>query len=57
MGVGALQRSSLRRRLLSGEDPELVIAEELPRWSRGDGRQLAGLVRRRAAEVALFTGA
>lgn len=57
VGVGALQRSSLRRRLLSGEDPELVIAEELPRWSRGDGRQLAGLVRRRAAEVALFTGA
>jgi len=54
VGVGALQRSSLRRRLLAGEDPEQVIAEELPRWSRGDGRELAGLVRRRAAEVALF---
>jgi len=54
VGVGALQRSSLRRRLLAGEDPERVIAEELPRWSRGDGRELAGLVRRRAAEVALF---
>lgn len=54
VGVGALQRSSLRRRLLAGEDPDQVIAEELPRWSRGDGRELAGLVRRRAAEVALF---
>jgi lysozyme len=54
VGVGALQRSSLRRRLLAGEDPQLVIAAELPRWSRGDGRELPGLVRRRAAEVALF---
>jgi len=54
VGVGALQRSSLRRRLLAGEDPLVVIAEELPRWSRGDGRELPGLVRRRAAEVALF---
>jgi lysozyme len=54
VGVGALQRSTLRRRLLAGEDPNTVIAEELPRWSHGDGRQLPGLVRRRAAEVALF---
>ena len=54
VGVGALQRSSLRRRLLAGEEPQQVIAEELPRWSRGDGRELPGLVRRRAAEVALF---
>jgi lysozyme len=54
VGVGALQRSSLRRRLLAGEDPQQVIAAELPRWSRGDGRELPGLVRRRAAEVDLF---
>ena len=54
VGVGALQRSSLRRRLLAGEDPQQVIAEELPRWSRAEGRELPGLVRRRAAEVALF---
>ena len=54
VGVGALQRSTLRRRLLAGEDPQQVIAQELPRWSRGDGRELQGLVRRRAAEVALF---
>lgn len=54
VGVGSVQRSTLRRRLLAGEDPQQVIAEELPRWSRGGGRELPGLVRRRAAEVALF---
>ena len=57
VGVGSVQRSTLRRRLLAGEDPQLVIAEELPRWSRGGGRELPGLVRRRAAEVALFVEA
>jgi len=54
VGVGALQGSTLRRRLLAGDDPQQVIAEELPRWTRGGGRELPGLVRRRAAEVALF---
>lgn len=56
VGLGALQTSTLRRRLLAGDDPQQVIAEELPRWCHGDGRQLPGLVRRRAAEVALFLG-
>lgn len=56
VGVAALQQSTLRRRLLAGDDPQQVIAEELPRWSRGDGRVLPGLVRRRDAEVALFLG-
>lgn len=55
VGISALQQSTLRRRLLAGEDPKQVIAEELPRWSHGDGRTLPGLVRRRAAEVALFS--
>ena len=54
VGSGALRSSSLRRRLLAGEDPQQVIAEELPRWCRGGDRELPGLVRRRAAEVALF---
>ena len=54
VGVGALQGSTLRRRLLAGDDPQQVIAQELPRWCRGDGRVLPGLVRRRDAEVALF---
>ena len=55
VGSGALRSSSLRRRLLDGEDPQQVIAEELPRWCRGGDRELPGLVRRRAAEVVLFS--
>jgi lysozyme len=36
----------------------VVVAEELPRWNKGDaGKVLEGLKRRRAAEVALFLGA
>ena len=58
VGINALNDSTMRCRLLAGEDPERVIRQELPRWCFGDGRQvLAGLVRRRAAEVALFSGA
>lgn len=57
VGVEALQQSTLRKRLLSGEDPALVISQELPRWRYGDqGEELAGLVRRRNAEIQLFLG-
>lgn len=57
VGVGAMQDSTLRRRILAGENPELVVVEELPKWNKGDGGKiLAGLVRRREAEVALFLG-
>ena len=56
VGVGAMQDSTLRRRILAGEDPAQVVAAELPRWNKADGRELAGLTRRRAAEVALFVG-
>ena len=56
-GIGALEGSTLRKRLLAKEDPDLVVSEELPRWTKGGGgTELAGLVRRRAAEVALFGG-
>lgn len=51
VGLGALTESTLRRRLLNGEDPEVVIAEELPRWNKGGNGVMPGLVRRRAAEV------
>lgn len=54
VGIGALQSSTLRSRLLAGDDPQQVIKQELPRWCRGDGRVLPGLLRRRAAEVRLF---
>ena len=51
VGAGALQRSTLRRRLLAGEAPARVIREELPRWIRGSRGPLAGLIQRRAAEI------
>lgn len=57
VGLGAVEESTLRKRILAGEDPIKVVREELPRWNKGDGgKPLAGLERRRAAEVALFCG-
>lgn len=56
-GLGALETSTLRRRLLAGEDPATVVRQELPKWVHAGEAVLAGLERRRAAEVALFTGA
>jgi GH24 family phage-related lysozyme (muramidase) len=57
VGVGAMQDSTLRRRLLAGDDPNTVAREELPRWNKAGDVELPGLTRRRAAEVALFCGA
>jgi GH24 family phage-related lysozyme (muramidase) len=54
VGIGALQESTLRKRLNNGEDAVKVAMEELPRWNKGDGKILEGLVRRRKAEVDLF---
>ncbi|MFM2172821.1 MAG: hypothetical protein RLZZ54_748 [Cyanobacteriota bacterium] len=51
VGAGALERSTLRKRLLAGECPAVVIAQELPRWNKGPEGPLEGLKRRRAAEV------
>jgi len=55
-GCGALQDSTMRRRLNAGEDKETVFRQELPKWVNGGGRQLPGLVRRRNAEIALACG-
>ena len=52
VGAGALERSTLRSRLLAGEAPAVVIAQELPRWHKGPNGPVEGLKRRRAAEVA-----
>jgi GH24 family phage-related lysozyme (muramidase) len=57
VGLGAVEESSLRRRILAGEDPAQVVVEELPRWNKADGKALEGLARRRAAELTLFLGA
>lgn len=56
VGAGALEASTLRKRLMAGQDPSAVIREELPRWNKGGSGVMEGLVRRREAEVALFVG-
>ena len=56
VGLGAVESSTLRRRILNGEAPLLVIQQELPRWNKGGGVVLEGLQRRRAAEIALAKG-
>ena len=52
VGAGALQRSTLRMKLNRSEYQG--AADEFPKWRIAGGRILAGLVRRRAAERALF---
>lgn len=41
------------KRLNAGENELTVIEEELPKWKYAGGEVLPGLVRRRAAEIAL----
>ena len=52
LGAGALQRSTLRRKV-NREEHEAVPAE-FQRWVWAGGRRLKGLVRRREAEAALY---
>jgi GH24 family phage-related lysozyme (muramidase) len=53
VGAGALETSTLRRRLLAGEAAQVVLPEELPRWVKSTGGlPLAGLIRRRQLELA-----
>jgi GH24 family phage-related lysozyme (muramidase) len=56
VGLGAVESSTLRKRLLAGEPGVIVIPQELPKWDKANGKSLPGLTRRRAAEVALFIG-
>lgn len=53
VGCGNSGSSSLIARLNNGEDPQTVIASELPLWDKSGGEVLPGLTRRRAAEVDL----
>ena len=52
LGGGALQRSTLRQRLNRGDYEG--AASEFPKWVFAGGRKLAGLVKRREAERAMF---
>jgi lysozyme len=53
VGTGALQRSTLRRRVNRGEHG--AVPRELLRWVWSGGRRLSGLVRRRNAEGELYS--
>jgi GH24 family phage-related lysozyme (muramidase) len=50
--AGVLERSTLRKRLLVGEAPAVVITQEWPCCCKGPNGPVEGLKRRRAAEVA-----
>ena len=52
LGAGALQRSTLRRKVNRGEHEG--VPEELMKWVWADGRRLPGLVRRRRSESILY---
>lgn len=51
-GLGNLQRSTIRMKANRGEWAE--AAESFMQWTKGGGRVLPGLVKRREAEKALF---
>lgn len=52
IGVGAMRRSSLIRRLNAGEYD--AVPNELAKWSRVKGKAVKGLSNRRAAEAGLW---
>lgn len=55
LGPGNLRSSTLLRKLNAGD--YAGAAAEFPRWNKAGGKVLQGLVRRRAAEQALFNKA
>ena len=54
LGAGALQRSTLRRKVNREEHD--AVPHEFGRWVWAGGRKLKGLVRRREAEASLYAG-
>lgn len=53
--TGAIRRATLIRRHVAGD--YAGAKNEFAKWVYNDGRKMAGLVRRRAAEAALYGGA
>lgn len=53
VGVGAFNRSTLRRMIVENSDNP-CIADEFARWRYGGGKVLPGLVARRRAEAELY---
>lgn len=52
LGAGNLQSSTLRRKINQQDWPE--VRKQLMRWTRGGGRVLNGLVKRRKVEASLI---
>jgi GH24 family phage-related lysozyme (muramidase) len=52
LGSGALQRSTLRRRV--NREEHAAVPAEFRRWVFAGGRKLKGLVRRREAEARIY---
>lgn len=53
LGVGNLKASTLLRKINRGEEDESLI-REFRKWDKAGGKQMNGLVKRRAAEVQLL---
>jgi lysozyme len=54
LGAGALQRSTLRRKVNREEHDD--VPPEFMKWVWAGGKKLRGLVRRREAEAAIYGG-
>lgn len=52
IGIGAFERSTLLKQLNKGDYQ--AVPAQMMRWVNGGGKKLPGLVKRRAAEAALF---
>ena len=57
VGLAALEDSTLRKRLIKGEEPCTVVRQEFAKWVHAGEAVLAGLERRRQAEIDLFCNA
>lgn len=55
LGLGNLKSSTLLR-LLNENAHHAEVAAQFLRWDRANGKQMAGLTRRRKAEAAMFLG-
>jgi len=53
LGTGALQRSTLRRKVNREEHAQ--VPREFMRWVWADGRRMKGLIKRRAAEARSYS--
>jgi lysozyme len=53
IGQGNFAASTLVKMVNAGDTPE-AVAPQFLRWNKAKGRSLAGLTRRRTAEMALF---